>query len=203
MLWEGCSPLKSLPGTTVAFTFIYLDSGSFRGPSAGLSATKTPCSTGRGRDCLTQAKRRLCREYRSDPHQSGGKVIYTEAQTFDRKQAAKARLKKRETDLAQPSTLGRPAAPLLREVIDQYTQDTRRPTARPKSRCCAPSATPPSASSVAPRSPASSGWSSRKASMHRPPREARGHPHAMERLRSRQARDHRARHEEPRREDRQ
>lgn len=63
---------------------------------------------------------------------SGGKVIYTEAQTFDRKQAAQAWLKKRETELAQPGAMTRPDDPQLRDVIDQYNEDTRRPHGKTK-----------------------------------------------------------------------
>lgn len=56
----------------------------------------------------------------------GGKVIHTESQTFDREQAAKAWLKKRETELAQPGALDKPDDPTLSEVINTYNADTRR-----------------------------------------------------------------------------
>ena len=51
----------------------------------------------------------------------GGKIIRTEAQTFDRKPAAAAWLKKREGELAQPGALDRLAAddPPLADVIDR------------------------------------------------------------------------------------
>jgi integrase len=49
-----------------------------------------------------------------------GKVIHTETQTFDREQAAKAWLKKRETELSKPGALTKIEDPLLTEVIDQY-----------------------------------------------------------------------------------
>lgn len=51
---------------------------------------------------------------------AGGKVVFTESKTFDRKPAADAWLKKRETELAQPGALVKPKDPLLRNVIDQY-----------------------------------------------------------------------------------
>lgn len=49
-----------------------------------------------------------------------GKVIHTETQTFDREQAAKAWLKKRETALAEPGALTKVEDPILSKVIDQY-----------------------------------------------------------------------------------
>jgi integrase len=56
----------------------------------------------------------------------GGKVIHTESKTFDRKPAAQAWLKKRETELAEPSALTKPTDPLLREVIDQYNLEKQK-----------------------------------------------------------------------------
>lgn len=53
----------------------------------------------------------------------GGTVIHTETQTFDREQAAKAWVKKRETELAQPGALTKTDDPLLRDAIDKYNTD--------------------------------------------------------------------------------
>lgn len=53
----------------------------------------------------------------------GGKLVHTETETFERDQAAKAWLKKRETELAQPGALSKPTDPTLADVIDKYTQD--------------------------------------------------------------------------------
>ena len=53
----------------------------------------------------------------------GGKTIFTESQTFDRKPAAQAWLKKRETELAVPGALVKPTDPLLKDVIDTYNLD--------------------------------------------------------------------------------
>ena len=50
----------------------------------------------------------------------GGKIVHREAQTFDREQAAKAWVKKRETELALPGALTKPVDPTLSDVIDQY-----------------------------------------------------------------------------------
>src|SRR5690606_28205821 len=49
---------------------------------------------------------------------------YQENQTFDRKPAAKTRMKKRETELAEPGALERAARPgaTLRQMIDQYLE---------------------------------------------------------------------------------
>lgn len=49
-----------------------------------------------------------------------GKVIHTETETFDREQAAKAWMKKRETELAKPGALVKVEDPTLADVIDQY-----------------------------------------------------------------------------------
>jgi integrase len=56
----------------------------------------------------------------------GGKVIFTESQTFDRKPAAQAWLKKRETELAVPGALVKPTDPLLKDVIDQYNKEKQK-----------------------------------------------------------------------------
>jgi integrase len=62
----------------------------------------------------------------------GGKVIRTETQTFDRKQAAGAWLKKRETELAQPGALVRSDDPALAAVIDRYISESKREMGRTK-----------------------------------------------------------------------
>jgi hypothetical protein len=62
----------------------------------------------------------------------GGKVIRTETQTFDRKQAAGAWLKKRETELAQPGALVRGDDPALAAVIDRYISESKREMGRTK-----------------------------------------------------------------------
>jgi len=56
-----------------------------------------------------------------------GKLIYKETETFDRKPAAEAWLKKRETELAQPGALSKPDDPILADVIDKYNQDKLKP----------------------------------------------------------------------------
>lgn len=55
-----------------------------------------------------------------------GKVIHSESQTFDRKPAAQAWLKKRETELAQPGALTKATDPLLKDVIDQYNLEKQK-----------------------------------------------------------------------------
>lgn len=62
----------------------------------------------------------------------GGKIIFTESQTFDRKPAAQAWLKKRETELAQPGALVKPTDPTLADVIDKYNEDKLRPHGKTK-----------------------------------------------------------------------
>lgn len=56
----------------------------------------------------------------------GGKIIYTESQTFDRKPTAQAWLKRRETELAEPGALTKPTDPLLKDVIDQYNLEKNK-----------------------------------------------------------------------------
>ena len=55
-----------------------------------------------------------------------GKIVHREAQTFDRRQAAKAWLARRETELAEPGALEQPDNPKLLFVIDRYITDARR-----------------------------------------------------------------------------
>lgn len=55
-----------------------------------------------------------------------GKVIHSESETFDREQAAKAWMKKRETELAEPGALVKTPDPTLGEVIDQYNREKMR-----------------------------------------------------------------------------
>ena len=56
-----------------------------------------------------------------------GKIVHREAQTFDRKQAAKAWLARRETELSEPGALERSDNPKLLVVIDRYIADAKRP----------------------------------------------------------------------------
>lgn len=66
-----------------------------------------------------------------------GKVIHTEAQTFERKPVAKAWLKKRETELAEPGALERlkAADPILADVIDEYIGTSLRAMGKTKAQC--------------------------------------------------------------------
>lgn len=62
----------------------------------------------------------------------GGKTIFTESQTFDRKPAALVWLKKRETELAVPGALIKSIDRLLKDVIDKYNADKLRPHGKTK-----------------------------------------------------------------------
>ncbi|MGO8093166.1 site-specific integrase [Rhizobium leguminosarum] len=66
-----------------------------------------------------------------------GEVVHTEAQTFDRKAAAKAWLKKRETELAEPGALERLKAkdPILADVIDEYISTSLKAMGKTKAQC--------------------------------------------------------------------
>jgi integrase len=63
-----------------------------------------------------------------------GRIIFSESKTFDRKPAASAWLKKRETELAEPGALEQAKIedPTLADVIDKYNQDTIRPHGKTK-----------------------------------------------------------------------
>lgn len=61
-----------------------------------------------------------------------GVIVHREAQTFDRKQAAKAWLARRETELAKPGALDRREDPRLREVIDRYVSESQKEIGRTK-----------------------------------------------------------------------
>jgi integrase len=62
-----------------------------------------------------------------------GVIIYREAQTFDRKQAAGAWLKRRETELAKPGALEKKEDPPLRDVIDRYLSESEKKVGKTKS----------------------------------------------------------------------
>lgn len=61
-----------------------------------------------------------------------GTVIHREAQTFDRKEAAKAWIKRRETELSQPGALDKKEDPKFRDVIDRYINESKKAIGRTK-----------------------------------------------------------------------
>jgi integrase len=61
-----------------------------------------------------------------------GRIAHQEARTFDRRQAAKAWLARRETELAAPGGLERRPDPTLGEAIDRYVADSRKQIGRTK-----------------------------------------------------------------------
>lgn len=65
---------------------------------------------------------------------SGGRIIHSEAQTFERLPAAKLWLKKREAELAEPGALekAKVADPVLADVIDQYIRESKRDLGKTK-----------------------------------------------------------------------
>lgn len=58
--------------------------------------------------------------------QRKGRIVHREAETFDREQAAKAWLARRETELAQPGALERGPDPRLHEAIDRYRAESEK-----------------------------------------------------------------------------
>src|SRR2546429_2142978 len=66
-----------------------------------------------------------------------GRVIHREAQTFDRKQAAKAWLARRETELSDPGAFDRKNDVKLADVIDRYVRESERQMGRTKAQVLA------------------------------------------------------------------
>jgi integrase len=64
----------------------------------------------------------------------GGRVVHTEAKTFDRKPAAQAWIDKRERELAQPGALESAKAedPTLAKAIERYIKESKRDVGRTK-----------------------------------------------------------------------
>lgn len=65
----------------------------------------------------------------------GGRIVWREAKTFDRKQAAAAWIAKRETELAEPGGVERARTPkgtTLADAIDKYTATSRKKIGRTK-----------------------------------------------------------------------
>lgn len=62
----------------------------------------------------------------------GGSIVFREAKTFDRKQAASAWLERRESELAKPGGMERKADPTLGKVIDRYVTESRKAIGRTK-----------------------------------------------------------------------
>ncbi len=61
-----------------------------------------------------------------------GEPTFREAKTFDRLQAAKAWLARRETELSRPGGMEQRADPLLSVVIDRYIAETKKKIGRTK-----------------------------------------------------------------------
>lgn len=63
-----------------------------------------------------------------------GEITHTESKTFEREAAAKAWLKKRETELAAPNALAdlKKPDPILSAVIEQYSRESKRAPGKTK-----------------------------------------------------------------------
>src|SRR3954471_19135647 len=66
-----------------------------------------------------------------------GAIVHREARTFDRRQAAKAWLARRETELATPGALERRPDPSLGQVIDRYIAESKKQIGRTKAQVLA------------------------------------------------------------------
>jgi hypothetical protein len=69
----------------------------------------------------------------------GGKIVHRETQAFDRKQAAAAWLKRRETELSEPGAIDRAKVPddTLANAIDRYIAETNKVIGRTKAQVLA------------------------------------------------------------------
>jgi integrase len=61
-----------------------------------------------------------------------GAIVHTESRTFDRKQAAKAWMERRESELQQPGALTKREDPTLAESIDRYLGESKRSIGKTK-----------------------------------------------------------------------
>ena len=68
---------------------------------------------------------------------SKGKIVHRESQTFDRKQAAKAWLARRETELSEPGGFDRSKDVKLADVFDRYVRESEREIGRIKAQVLA------------------------------------------------------------------
>jgi integrase len=66
-----------------------------------------------------------------------GQIVHRESQTFDRKQAAKAWLARRETELSEPGALDPRKDEKLSVVIDRYVRESEREIGRTKAQVLA------------------------------------------------------------------
>ena len=66
-----------------------------------------------------------------------GEIIHRESQTFDRRQAAKAWLSRRETELSEPGAFDRKSDVKLADVIDRYVREFEREIGRTKAQVLA------------------------------------------------------------------
>jgi integrase len=68
-----------------------------------------------------------------------GKIIHREAKTFDREQAAKAWLKRRETELSEPGAIDRAKVPekSLANAIERYIAESRKAIGKTKAQVLA------------------------------------------------------------------
>lgn len=110
-------------------------SGSFSGVSA---AKVLQCKTGEGNvgpmgTIIERRRKDGSTGYTAQiVKKKGGKVIWNETETFDRRQAANAWLARREAELAVPGAMERPDDPPLREAIDRYISESVKAIGRTK-----------------------------------------------------------------------
>jgi hypothetical protein len=90
------------------------------------------CRTSHGDNLTTKAQGGL-------DGKKSGKIIHREAQTFDRRQAAVAWLKRRETVLSEPGAIDRAKVPdkSLADAIDRYSAESRKAIGRTKAQVLA------------------------------------------------------------------
>lgn len=116
---------KTRSTTAVSFPLIVTFHGSFRDGGVTFGATKPPCYTAMGSILYRKRKDGTTGYTAIIRIKKEGKVIHSETETFDREQAAKAWMKKREAELAKPGALSidKTPDPILADVIDQYIRE--------------------------------------------------------------------------------
>ena len=110
----------------VSFPLVFARFRSFSDQKYDAVVLKGACRTAMGTIIARERKDRTIGYTAQILIKKKGKIVHREAQTFDRRQAAKAWLARRETELSEPGALERPDNPKLLVAIDRYITDARR-----------------------------------------------------------------------------
>jgi hypothetical protein len=112
---------------TVSFPLVFARFRSFSTQKYDAVVPKGKCRIAMGTIIARERKDRTIGYTAQILIKKKGKIVHREAQTFDRRQAAKAWLARRETELGEPGALERPDNPKLLVAIDRYIAEAKRP----------------------------------------------------------------------------